>query len=57
MIERMKDKNHVLLFFWITPRFLSEQKNVKFLLINSITKAGIASVEQIHMTLIEKSSD
>ena len=53
----MNDKNHVLLFSWITPTILSQYKNVKFLLINSITKAGIASVVQIHLTLTEKPAD
>lgn len=57
MRERMKDKNHVFLFSWITSTFLSQQKNVKFLLINSITKAGIASVAQINLTLTEKPAD
>lgn len=55
--DRMKDKNHVLLFSGITPTILSQYKNVKFLLINSIIKAGIASVVQIHLTLTEKPAD
>ena len=55
--DRMNNKNHVLLFSWITPTILSQYKNVKFLLINSITKAGIASVAQIHLTLTEKPAD
>lgn len=55
--DRMKDKNHVLLFSGITPTILSQYKNVKFLFINSIIKAGIASVVQIHLTLTEKPAD